>query len=86
MTTPTHTPTPPHQPNNLRIDPSTIAQTCVIAALVGLTTTVLQLRQDVSILTYKISNLTLNQEFAAFKATTEQKLQELENKINDRQK
>jgi hypothetical protein len=73
-----------NQPNNLRIDPSTIAQALIIATLIGLTSTVLQLRQDVTLLTYKISNLTLNQEFGAFKATTEQKLQELEKKINER--
>jgi hypothetical protein len=36
-------------PNNLRIDPSAIAQACMIALLIALTGTVLQLRQDVAL-------------------------------------
>jgi uncharacterized coiled-coil protein SlyX len=69
--------------NNLRIDPSAIAQACMIALLVALTGTVLQLRQDVALLRDQMTNLVVSKEFAAFKAITEQHDQQLERRINN---
>ena len=68
-------------PNNLRIDPSAIAQACMIALLVALTGTVLQLRQDVALLRDQMSNLVVSKEFAAFKAIAAQQDQQLERRI-----
>jgi len=67
--------------NNLRIDPSTIAQTFLIATLLALTTTVLQLRQDVALLRDQMQNFILAKEFAAFKAIAEQHDQEFEKRL-----
>jgi hypothetical protein len=58
--------------NNLRLDASTIAQACLISTLIALTTTVLQLRQDVAIVRDQMQNFILAREFAAFKAITEE--------------
>ena len=69
-----------HQ-HNLRIDPSAIAQTFLIATLLALTTTVLQLRQDVALLRDQMQNFILAKEFAAFKAITEQQDRQLEHRI-----
>ena len=69
--------------NNLKIDPSAIAQACMIALLVALTSTVLQLRQDVALLRDQMTNLVVSKEFAAFKAITEQHDQQLERRINN---
>jgi len=46
-----------NQGNNLKIDPSAIAQACIIALLLGLTSTVVQLRQDVALLRDQMTNL-----------------------------
>jgi uncharacterized coiled-coil protein SlyX len=70
-------------PNNLRIDPSAIAQACVIAALLALTGTVLQLRQDVALLRDQMTNLVVSKEFAAFKAISEQHDMQLERRISN---
>jgi len=70
-------------PNNLRIDPSAIAQACMIALLVALTGTVLQLRQDVALLRDQMTNLVVSKEFAAFKAITEQHDQQLERRLSN---
>jgi hypothetical protein len=59
-------------PNNLRIDPSAIAQACMITLLLALTGTVLQLRQDVALLRDQMNNFVVSKEFAAFKAISEQ--------------
>jgi hypothetical protein len=69
-------------PNNLRIDPSAIAQACMIALLVALTGTVLQLRQDVALLRDQMSNLVVSKEFAAFKAISEQQDKQLERRLD----
>jgi len=69
-----------HQ-HNLRIDPSAIAQTFLIATLLALTTTVLQLRQDVALLRDQMQNFILAKEFAAFKAITEQHDNQLERRV-----
>ena len=69
--------------NNIRIDPSAIAQACMIALLIALTGTVLQLRQDVAILRDQMTNLVVSKEFAAFKAIAEQHDQQLERRINN---
>jgi len=70
-------------PNNLRIDPSAIAQACMIAALLALTGTVLQLRQDVALLRDQMQNFILAKEFAAFKAISEQHDEQLERRIGN---
>jgi len=70
-------------PNNLRIDPSAIAQACMIAALLALTGTVLQLRQDVALLRDQMTNLVVSKEFAAFKAISEQHDMQLERRISN---
>jgi hypothetical protein len=59
-------------PNNIRLDASSIAQGLVISILIGLTTTVLQLRQDVAIIRDQMQNVILAKEFASFKAITEE--------------
>jgi len=69
--------------NNLKIDPSAIAQACMIALLVALTGTVLQLRQDVALLRDQMTNLVVAKEFAAFKAITEQHDEQLERRLNN---
>jgi hypothetical protein len=69
--------------NNLKIDPSAIAQACMIALLVALTGTVLQLRQDVALLRDQMTNLVVSKEFAAFKAITEQHDEQLERRLNN---
>jgi uncharacterized coiled-coil protein SlyX len=60
----------------------------MIALLVALTGTVLQLRQDVALLRDQMSNLVVSKEFAAFKVTVripkgiaEQQDQQLERRI-----
>lgn len=58
-----------------------IAQTFLIATLLALTTTVLQLRQDVALLRDQMQNFILAREFAAFKALTEQHDQQLERRV-----
>jgi hypothetical protein len=68
-------------PNNLRIDPSAIAQACMIALLLTLTATVLQLRQDVALLRDQMQNFILAKEFAAFKAISEQQDQQHEKRL-----
>jgi hypothetical protein len=73
-------------PNNLRIDPSTIAQTFLIATLLALTTTVLQLRQDVALLRDQMQNFILAKEFAAFKAIAEQHDQQYEKRLEQIEK
>jgi len=80
-----------NQGNNLKIDPSAIAQTILIAVMVGLTTTVLQLRQDVALLREQTNNYIVAKEFAAFKAIAEQhdldfekRLEKLEKQIESR--
>jgi uncharacterized coiled-coil protein SlyX len=70
-------------PNNLRIDPSAIAQACMIATLLALTATVLQLRQDVALLRDQMTNLVVSKEFAAFKAISEQHDMQLERRISN---
>jgi hypothetical protein len=74
--------------NNLRIDPSAIAQACMIALLLTLTGTVLQLRQDVALLRDQMQNFILAKEFASFKAISEQhdrqhekRLEQIERKL-----
>ncbi|AFY73540.1 hypothetical protein Syn7502_01472 [Synechococcus sp. PCC 7502] len=67
--------------NNLRIDPSTIAQTFLIATLLALTTTVLQLRQDVALLRDQMQNFILAKEFAAFKVIAEQHDEQYEKRL-----
>jgi hypothetical protein len=69
--------------NNLRIDPSAIAQACMIAILLALTGTVLQLRQDVALLRDQMSNLVVSKEFAAFKAIAEQHDMQLERRLSN---
>jgi len=70
-------------PNNLRIDPSVIAQACMIALLVALTGTVLQLRQDVALLRDQMTNLVVSREFASFKAISEQHDEQIERRLNN---
>jgi hypothetical protein len=70
-------------PNNLRIDPSAIAQACMIATLLALTGTVLQLRQDVALLRDQMTNLVVSKEFAAFKAISEQHDMQLERRLSN---
>jgi hypothetical protein len=69
--------------NNLKIDPSAIAQACMIALLVALTGTVLQLRQDVALLRDQMNNLVMSKEFAAFKAIAEQHDMQLERRLSN---
>ncbi len=69
--------------NNLKIDPSAIAQACMIALLVALTGTVLQLRQDVALLRDQMNNLVVSKEFAAFKAIAEQHDMQLECRLSN---
>jgi hypothetical protein len=59
-----------------------IAQACMIALLLALTGTVLQLRQDVALLRDQMSNLVVAKEFAAFKAIAEQHDEQLEKRLN----
>jgi hypothetical protein len=68
-------------PNNLRIDPSAIAQACMIALLLTLTGTVLQLRQDVALLRDQMQNFILAKEFASFKAISEQQDRQHEKRL-----
>jgi hypothetical protein len=70
-----------NQGNNLRIDPSAIAQACMIAILLTLTSTVLQLRQDVTLLRDQMNNFVVSKEFAAFKAIAEQHDLEYEKRL-----
>jgi hypothetical protein len=70
-------------PNNLRVDPSAIAQACMIAILLALTGTVLQLRQDVALLRDQMTNLVVSKEFAAFKAITEQHDEQIERRLSN---
>ncbi|MEE3719699.1 hypothetical protein V2H45_23435 [Tumidithrix elongata RA019] len=79
--------------NNLRIDTSAIAQGMVLTALVALTTTVLQLRQDVALMRDQMSNMVVAKEFAAFKAISEQhdlvfekRLEQLEQRLEEKKK
>jgi hypothetical protein len=67
-----HNNQPQNPQNNIRLDPSTIAQALLISTLVALTTTVLQLRQDVAVVRDQMQNFILAKEFATFKATSEQ--------------
>jgi hypothetical protein len=67
--------------NNLRIDPSAIAQACMIALLLTLTGTVLQLRQDVALLRDQMQNFILAKEFASFKAISEQQDRQHEKRL-----
>jgi hypothetical protein len=75
--------------NNLRLDVSSIAQTFLITTLIALTTTVLQLRQDVAIVRDQMQNFILAKEFNAFKAITEEhdiqinrRLEQIERKVH----
>jgi len=77
--------------NNLRLDPSTIAQGLVISTLIALTTTVLQLRQDVAIIRDQMQNVILAKEFASFKAITEEhdiqynrRLEQIEKRLDNK--
>jgi hypothetical protein len=70
-----------NQGNNLRIDPSAIAQTILITVMVGLTTTLLQLRQDVAVLREQTNNYIVSKEFAAFKTIAEQHDLEFEKRL-----
>ena len=70
-------------PNNLRIDPSAIAQACMIALLITLTGTVLQLRQDVALLKDQLNNFVISKEFAAFKAIAEQHDENYEKRLGN---
>jgi len=58
-----------------------IAQVCMIALLITLTGTVLQLRQDVTLLKEQLNNFVISKEFAAFKAIAEQQDQQLERRL-----
>jgi len=58
-----------------------IAQVCMIALLITLTGTVLQLRQDVALLKDQLNNFVISKEFAAFKAIAEQHDQQLERRL-----
>jgi len=55
----------------------------MIATLLALTGTVLQLRQDVALLRDQMSNLVVSKEFAAFKAITKQYDQQLERRLSN---
>jgi len=70
-------------PHNLRIDPSAIAQACMIALLITLTGTVLQLGQDVALLKDQLNNFVISKEFAAFKAITEQHDESYEKRLGN---
>ncbi len=72
--------------NNLKIDPSAIAQTCIIALVLGLTSTVVQLRQDVALLRDQMTNLVVYREFASFKAIAEQHDLEFEKRLEKLEK
>jgi hypothetical protein len=59
--------------NNPKLpDVSFIAQSLIIAILVGLVHTVIQVRQDIALLKDQLSNYVIAKEFAAFKAIAEQ--------------
>jgi hypothetical protein len=75
-----------NQVNNLKIDPSAIAQACMIALLLTLTGTVLQLRQDVALLRDQMNNFVVSKEFAAFKAIAEQHDLEFEKRLEKLEK
>lgn len=70
--------------NNQGIKPdiSFIAQSLIIAILVGLVHTVIQVRQDIAILKDQLSNYVIAKEFAAFKAIAEQQDLQFERRLN----
>jgi hypothetical protein len=68
--------------NTIKIpDIAYIAQSLIIAILVGLAHTVIQVRQDIALLKDQVSNYVIAKEFAAFKAVTEQHDIEFEKRI-----
>jgi hypothetical protein len=70
-----------NQGNNLKIDPSAIAQAIIIALLIGTINTGIQLRQDVALIRDQMNNVVVSKEFAAFKAIAEQHDLEYEKRL-----
>lgn len=59
--------------NNSKLpDISAIAQPLIIAILIGLVHTVIQVRQDIAVLKDQLANYVVAKEFAAFKALAEE--------------